>query len=254
MASTFTTNKSIEQPAAGDYDNTWATPVNADWEIIDSALGGLTTIVVTGVSGPTIALSLSQYTPLQIEFSGTLSANLTYHVPSGVGGQWCLANATTGAFTITFQCGTSGATVTLTQGTRQFVVSTGTGVALAQTPTTVITSATPSAEITTVAITGSTGHYMDAGSAPAINPGMSPDWTGVHSWDNSVNFTAGCTATVASGAELSCAGTAVFTGTTTISGVTSANYYHGVLGSALITVSTSAPSGGSNGDIWLQIA
>ena len=39
MTSTFTTNKSIEKPANGDYVNDWNVPVNADWDIIDQAFG-----------------------------------------------------------------------------------------------------------------------------------------------------------------------------------------------------------------------
>ena len=29
MASTFTPNKDLEMPASGDYENAWATPLNA---------------------------------------------------------------------------------------------------------------------------------------------------------------------------------------------------------------------------------
>ena len=36
MPSTFTTNKSIEKPSAGSYNNTWSVPVNADWDDIDA--------------------------------------------------------------------------------------------------------------------------------------------------------------------------------------------------------------------------
>ena len=252
MASTYTTNKSIEQPASGDYVNTWATPVNADWEIIDTAFGGITTINVTGVTGPGVALSLSQYQPPNIEFTGTLSANLTYYVPSGVGGLWSVLNSTSGAFNLVFSCGDTGAFVTIAAGTRQFCLSTGSGMTLAQTPTNTLTSAAPSAQVGLSPVTGSTGHYMDAGSAPPINTGIAPTWTGIHTFSNTVDFTAGVGMT--SGVTFNCAGTATFTGTTTISGVAAANYYHGTLGSAVITVSTSAPSGGANGDVWLQIA
>ena len=36
--STFTTNKTFEQPANGAYSNTWDSPVNADWAAIDCLL------------------------------------------------------------------------------------------------------------------------------------------------------------------------------------------------------------------------
>src|SRR5882672_4992172 len=95
MASTFTTNKGIEKPAAGDYVNAWAPPVNADWDDIDTALGGTTTISVTGVTAGNYALTLVQYRPINIEFTGTLSANVGYFIPTGVGGIWSISNATT---------------------------------------------------------------------------------------------------------------------------------------------------------------
>ena len=55
--STFTPNKNIEQPANGSYNSDWNVPVNNDWAIIDTALGGVTSIVVTGVTSGTYTLS-----------------------------------------------------------------------------------------------------------------------------------------------------------------------------------------------------
>jgi len=130
--SSFTQNKSIEQPASGSYANAWAAPVNADWEIIDTAFGGTTTISVTGVAAGTYALSLSQYQPPNIIFSGTLGANLVYALPSGVGGEWTVYNNTSGAFTLTFAV-TGGGSIALLQGQRSFVVSDGTNMQYADT-------------------------------------------------------------------------------------------------------------------------
>jgi hypothetical protein len=130
--STFTTNKSIEQPASGSYANDWNVPVNADWGIIDTAFGGNTAISVTGVLAGTYALSLSQYQPPNIVFSGTLSANLAYALPAGVGGTWTVYNNTTGAFTIYFQV-SGGGSLSLTQGQRSFIVCDGTNMQYADT-------------------------------------------------------------------------------------------------------------------------
>jgi hypothetical protein len=132
MASSFTTNKSIEQPSAGSYNNDWNLPVNADWAIIDAAFGGTTSISVTGVTSGTYALSLSQYQPPNLEFTGTLSGNLVYVVPSGVGGIWTVNNATTGSFTISIGVSGGGSSAVL-QGFRTLIVSDGSAVALADT-------------------------------------------------------------------------------------------------------------------------
>jgi hypothetical protein len=130
--SSFTQNKSIEQPASGSYANAWAAPVNADWGIIDTAFGGNTPISVTDVLSGTYALSLSQYQPPNIIFSGTLGANLVYALPSGVGGEWTVYNNTSGAFTLTFAV-TGGGSIALLQGQRSFVVSDGTNMQYADT-------------------------------------------------------------------------------------------------------------------------
>lgn len=127
MVSTYTTNKAIEKPASGDYVNTWATPVNADWDIIDKAFGGTTNINVTAVSG-TVALTSTQYQALILNITGTLTANVTYQVPSTVGGQWVVKNGTTGSYTVTISSGGAGTSLAVPQGYSSVVVSDGTNI------------------------------------------------------------------------------------------------------------------------------
>lgn len=115
MASTFTANKNIELPGHGDYVDTWDMPVNADFTAVDTALGGLTSLNVTAVSGA-VVLTSTQYRPVFVAISGTLTANVTYQVPSGVGGFWYVANNTTGNFTVTWDSGGAGTSVTVPQG------------------------------------------------------------------------------------------------------------------------------------------
>lgn len=129
MASTFTPNKLLEEPANGDYVNTWSTPVNANFTAIDTALGGKATISVGGASG-TNTLTSGQYQPLYIILSGALSANVTYQFPSGVGGQWIIYNGTTGAFTITFNSAGGGSSLAIAQGSRALVLCDATNVVL----------------------------------------------------------------------------------------------------------------------------
>jgi len=47
-------------------------------------------------------LTAAQYTPPNIEITGTLGGNIQYTVPSGVGGFWSVFNNTVGAFNLTF--------------------------------------------------------------------------------------------------------------------------------------------------------
>src|ERR1700735_2589287 len=130
MAATFTPNKNLIEPASGSFVNAWAAPVNSDWTTIDTCFGGNTGINVTGVSAGTYALTIAQYQPPNIEFGGTLSGNLVYVIPSGVGGQWSVANNTTGAFTISIGVSGGGAAGVLV-GFRTLLISGGINVVLA---------------------------------------------------------------------------------------------------------------------------
>lgn len=130
MPSTFTTNKSIEQPASGSFNNAWAAPVNADWEDIDNAFGGNSVITVTGVATGTYALTLSQYQPPDIKFEGVVSGNLLYVLPAGVGGIWSVANDASGAFTISVGVAGGGAAGIL-PAARTLIVSDGVNVGFA---------------------------------------------------------------------------------------------------------------------------
>ena len=136
MTSTYTTNKKIEKPAYNDYASNstgWSGPINSDWDVIDSAFGGVTTKNPTGVSTGTYALSTADYQNLIIVFgtsltgTATLSGNLVYTIPLGVGGEWLVYNNTTGSYTVTLAVASSGGTsVALPQGARTLVYSDGT--------------------------------------------------------------------------------------------------------------------------------
>lgn len=127
-----TTNKNLQEPANGSFNNDWDVPVNSNWSIIDSALGGTTSIVVTGVAAGTYAFTSGQYTPPNIEFTGTIGGNLVYVLPSGVGGIWTVLNNTSGAFTISIGV-SGGSSIVVIQALRSLIVSDGSAIALADT-------------------------------------------------------------------------------------------------------------------------
>jgi hypothetical protein len=139
MTSSYTVNKSIEKPAYNDYaanPTGWSGPVNSDWDIIDKAFGGVTVKNPTGVSG-TVNLVTSEYQSailvigVSVSSSATLTANVVYTIPSGVGGVWSIFNNTTGAYTVTFSSLGGGTSVVLDQGRTTFVFSDGTNVRIA---------------------------------------------------------------------------------------------------------------------------
>lgn len=139
MTSSYTTNKNIEKPANGDYNNTWSVPVNSDWDIIDRAFGGTTSLNAVGASG-TLTLTTTQYQAPIIAITGALTANVNYQLPAGVGGFWYIFNNTSGAFSILFSSAGGGSTVTLPQGYTVAVISDGTNIGLGTTNAALINS------------------------------------------------------------------------------------------------------------------
>lgn len=136
---TSTTNKNLDLPAFNDPN--WNVPLNANFSSIDNALGGYSVVNPTGASG-NITLTSAQYIPPIIYIgtsptgTATLTANVTYKFPSGVGGVWTVYNNTTGNYTISIAT-TSGSsnTIQIPQGFTVQVISNGTYVGFGNTAT-----------------------------------------------------------------------------------------------------------------------
>jgi hypothetical protein len=137
MASTFTTNKSIEKPGYNDYaanPTGWSGPINTDWDIIDKGFGGVHPLTAAGSVG-TVALSTSNIQNLVLVVSGVMTGNAVFTLPlnsgatSIVAGQWIVRNSTTGAFTVTISPISGGGTsVLIPQGETITIYSDGTNV------------------------------------------------------------------------------------------------------------------------------
>ena len=183
MTDTYTENKSLALQATGSNNNTWGSDLNNTLGIIDLAFGGVTTISVTGVVAGVYTLSLAQYTPPNIVFTGTISAEIGYVFPPGIGGLWSVYNNTTGTFTMAM--GVSSLSVGIPQGQRTLVISDGTTLQIAQTG---VSSAPPGALVGLTAISGTAGTFMTSDSAPALNQAISPTWTGTHQFNGESVF------------------------------------------------------------------
>lgn len=129
MVSSYTTNKNLEKPGNGDYVDTWNVPVNGDMNIIDAALGGVTSLNATGGSA---TLTDTQYQKLILNITGAISADVTYTIPSGVGGSWIVRNSTTdasgGPWSIIINSGGGGTSVTCFRGKAINIYCDGTNV------------------------------------------------------------------------------------------------------------------------------
>jgi hypothetical protein len=120
MPSTFTPNKYLEQPPNGADVNTWNVPVNTNSSNIDQAFGGITLLNATSGSA---TLTTTQYLSLVLDVTGSITADVTYTIPSGVGGQWIVYNGTSGGHNVIIAYAGGGPTVTVPNGTRTVVFS-----------------------------------------------------------------------------------------------------------------------------------
>jgi hypothetical protein len=127
MTSSFTTNKNLELPGNGDYVDTWNVPVNGDMNIIDQAFGGVTSLNATSGSA---TLTDTQYRSLILSISGAITSDVTYTIPSGVGGQWVVNNATTtsNASRVIFASGGGGTNQVAPRGSQVSIACNGTDV------------------------------------------------------------------------------------------------------------------------------
>jgi len=129
MASSYTTNKSLEKPANGDYVDTWNVPVNGDLDILDKALGGVLSLNATSGSA---TLTSSQYQNLIFDISGAISASVTYTIPSGIGGVWIVRNTTTdasgGPWSVIIASAGGGTSATITRSQNVVIFSDGTNI------------------------------------------------------------------------------------------------------------------------------
>ena len=125
----MTTNKGLNQPANGSNVDTWDVPVNNNFGWIDQAFGSTTALNATSGSAP---LADTQYRSLVLAVSGAIAANVTYTIPSSVGGQWIVYNTTTdsagGPWTITIASAGGGTSVVIQRSKATVIISDGTNI------------------------------------------------------------------------------------------------------------------------------
>jgi hypothetical protein len=122
----FTANKYLELPPNGSNVDTWDVPLNGDLNIIDDALGGITSL---NAGAGSATLTVSQYRPLIIYITGTLTNNIVYTIPYGVGGQWIVrTTATGGSYTVTFASGGGGDSVVIERNINTLIFSDGSNI------------------------------------------------------------------------------------------------------------------------------
>lgn len=110
MASTFTPNIQLEEPARGDDVGVWDTPVNANMTVTDLVVGGMTTIAL---NNSPVVLTPAQFQCKTLVFNSTLTGSVTITFPSSFRKSYEIINACTGtsAFTVTLIASNPGVNV-----------------------------------------------------------------------------------------------------------------------------------------------
>ena len=125
MASTFSPNINLEEPARGDDVGTWDTPVNANMTLLDLVCGGLATI---SLNNSNVTLSAGQFQSRTITFNSTLTGSVQITFPTSFKKDYVVSNVCTGssAFTITLKTTASGQVVCCPPGDTIQVLNDGT--------------------------------------------------------------------------------------------------------------------------------
>ena len=129
MSGTYTSNKNLNKPEHGGDIGTWGTgALNNNSTIIDSSLGSVTSISLTGLT--TYTLSTADYQNATIKFTGNLADQIVpILMPIGVSGQFAFIDSTTAlgaSSTISLGWTASGVTsYALTPGKTQIVNADG---------------------------------------------------------------------------------------------------------------------------------
>jgi hypothetical protein len=131
MASTYTTNTGIEKPGTGEQSGTWGTTTNENFDIIDRALSGVTSIALTTNSDTSTlntdttsgALSDGMFRVLQ--YTGALDSAHTVTIsPNTAAKTYLVYNNTSGSQNLIFSQGT-GANATVIPGETAWIYADG---------------------------------------------------------------------------------------------------------------------------------
>jgi len=259
MASTYSTDLKLELMATGENAGTWGTKTNTNLNLVQQAIAGVESINVASAD-VTLAMtdaSISNARNMVLKLTGTLTANRIVNVPDGIEKFYIVQDATThGAYTLTFKT-VSGTGFTLDEGKIHAAFSDGTNIteiALNTLGGTIGTAQIDANSITTALISDNQITTAKI-SANAITTALISD--------NQIT-----TAKIASGAvgttQLSNAAVttakisanAITTSLISDNQITTAKILDNAVTAAKLerkfTISTSNPSGGSDGDIWFK--
>jgi hypothetical protein len=102
MASSYSTDLKLELMVTGENSGTWGDKTNTNLNLLQQAIAGFQSIALTSTN-TTLSMTnatISDARNAVLKFTGTLSANSTVFVETGIEKTYVVDNATTGAFTL----------------------------------------------------------------------------------------------------------------------------------------------------------
>ncbi len=102
MASSFSTDLKLELMVTGENSGTWGDKTNSNLNLVQQAVAGFESIAITSTNTTLVMTdaTISNARNAVIEFTGTITANATVFVASGIEKTYTIKNSTTGAFTL----------------------------------------------------------------------------------------------------------------------------------------------------------
>ncbi len=102
MASSFSTDLKLELMATGENSGTWGTKTNTNLDLVQQAIVGFENIAITSTNTTLVMTdaTISNARNAVLKFTGTITANCTVFVASGIEKTYILENGTSGAFTL----------------------------------------------------------------------------------------------------------------------------------------------------------
>jgi hypothetical protein len=102
MPSSYSTDLKLELMVTGENSGTWGDKTNTNLNLLQQAIAGYQSIALTSTN-TTLAMTdatISDARNAVIKFTGTLAANATVFVASGIEKTYIIENGTTGAYTL----------------------------------------------------------------------------------------------------------------------------------------------------------
>jgi len=131
MASSYSTDLKLELMVTGENAGTWGDKTNTNLNLIQQAIAGFESIALTSTN-TTLSMTnatISNARNAVLKFTGTITANCTVFVASGIEKTYILENGTTGNFTVALnQVGGSSAIFAGTDKSNKLVYLDGTNV------------------------------------------------------------------------------------------------------------------------------